>query len=183
VDVKTPPVRAMTPADIAAVAELEAESFADPWPLAFFFEELSLPGREYVVVEDNGRIVGYGGIMLIDRDAHVMTIAVRPERRRQGLGTQVMVALFDAALERGARHLTLEVRASNHGAATLYERFGFAAAGRRPRYYQDEEDAIIMWALDVDRPEARRRLDAMRWDGPGAGPTAPPRLGEGAGRS
>jgi ribosomal-protein-alanine N-acetyltransferase len=121
--------------------------------------------------------------MLIDRDAHVMTIAVRPERRRQGLGTQVMVALFDAALERSARNLTLEVRASNHGAATLYERFGFAAAGRRPRYYQDEEDAIIMWALDVDRPEARRRLDAMRWDGPGAGPTAPPRLGEGAGRS
>jgi ribosomal protein S18 acetylase RimI-like enzyme len=91
----------MTPADIAAVAELEAESFADPWPLAFFFEELSLPGREYVVVEDSGRIVGYGGIMLIDRDAHVMTIAVRPERRRQGLGTRVMVALFDAALERG----------------------------------------------------------------------------------
>jgi ribosomal-protein-alanine N-acetyltransferase len=152
----------MTPADVAAVAELEAESFVDPWPLAFFFEELVLPGREYVVVEDVGRIVGYGGIMVVDGDAHVMTIAVRPERRRQGLGTRVMAALFDAALERGARHLTLEVRVSNHGAATLYERFGFVAEGRRPRYYQDEEDAIIMWARDVDAPEARRRLEALR---------------------
>ena len=144
--VMSPVVRPMTPADVAAVAELEAESFSDPWPLAFFFEELDLPGREYVVVEDGGRVVGYGGIMVVDVDAHVMTIAVRPERRREGLGTRVMVALFDAALERGARNLTLEVRASNHGAATLYERFGFAATNQQLRYYQDNEDAIIICA-------------------------------------
>jgi ribosomal-protein-alanine N-acetyltransferase len=157
-----PQVRAMTPADVAAVADLEIESFADPWPPAVFFEELALPGRAYVVAEDGAHVVAYGGIMLVEEDAHVMTIAVHPTRRREGLGTGVMLALFDAALEGGARHLTLEVRESNHAAAALYERFGFAAVGRRPRYYQDDEDAIIMWAVDADKFESRRRLDMIR---------------------
>jgi ribosomal-protein-alanine N-acetyltransferase len=160
--VMTPLVRPMTPADVAAVADLETEAFADPWPPAVFFEELALPGRAYVVAEDGGPVVAYGGIMLIDEDAHVMTIAVHPTRRREGLGTRVMLALFDSALERGARHLTLEVRESNHAATKLYERFGFSAVGRRPRYYQDDEDAIIMWVVDADRFESRRRLDLIR---------------------
>lgn len=160
--VRAPAVRPMTPADVAAVADLEVEAFADPWPPAVFFEELILPGRDYVVVEDGGRMAAYGGIMLVDEDAHIMTIAVDPARRREGFGTRVMLALCDAALDRGARHLTLEVRESNLAAAGLYERFGFTAVGRRPRYYQDDEDAIIMWAVDTDRPAYRRRLDLIR---------------------
>jgi len=107
-------------------------------------------------------MVAYGGIMLVDEDAHVMTIAVDPARRREGFGTRVMLALCDAALDRGAQHLTLEVRESNLAAAGLYERFGFIAVGRRPRYYQDDEDAIIMWAVDADGPAYRRRLDLLR---------------------
>lgn len=160
--VTLPLVRAMTPADVAAVADLEVESFTDPWPPAVFFEELALPGRAYVVAEDGGHVVAYGGIMLVEEDAHVMTIAVHPSRRREGLGTSVLLALFDAALDAGARHLTLEVRESNHAAAALYQRFGFTAVGRRPRYYQDDEDAIIMWVVDADRFESRRRLDMIR---------------------
>lgn len=160
--VRTPSVRPMTPADVAAVADLEVEAFVDPWPPAVFFEELALPARGYFVVEDGGKMVAYGGLMLIDEDAHIMTIAVTPSRRREGLGTRVMLALCDAALERGARHLTLEVRETNDAATALYERFGFASVGRRPRYYQDKEDAIIMWAVDVDGPEYRSRLDRIR---------------------
>lgn len=153
--VRTPLVRPMTPADVAAVAELEAVAFSDPWPPAFFFEELSAPGRDYVVVEEGGRIVAYGGTMVVDGAAHVMTIAVRPEARRRGLGTTVMAALFDVAIDRGAEHLTLEVRPSNTAAIDLYRRFGFVAAGTRPRYYPDGEDAMVMWAHDVASPEAR----------------------------
>lgn len=160
--VTAPAVRPMTPADVAAVADLEVEAFVDPWPPAVFFEELALPEREYLVVEDGGKIVAYGGLMVVDEDAHIMTIAVTPRRLREGFGTRVMLALCDAALERGARHLTLEVRETNSAAAALYERFGFTSVGRRPRYYQDKEDAIIMWAVDVDAPEYRSRLDRIR---------------------
>jgi ribosomal-protein-alanine N-acetyltransferase len=56
-----------------------------------------------------------------------------------------MDALIDA-LPGPHEQLTLEVRRSNHAARALYEKFGFKAAGMRPRYYQDNgEDAVIMW--------------------------------------
>ena len=159
--VRTPVVRAMTTADIAAVAELEVVAFRDPWPPSFFFEELAAPARDYVVVEEVGGIVAYGGSMVIDGDAHIMTIAVRAEARRRRLGTRVLAALIEAAIERGAEHLTLEVRPSNAAAIALYRQFGFVAAGSRPGYYQDGEDAIVMWAHDVASPEARTARAAL----------------------
>jgi len=72
-------VREMTTADVAAVAELEAKAFDDPWSPAAFFEELAAPGRYYSVVEEDGYVAGYGGVMHVEDDAHVMTIAVDPE--------------------------------------------------------------------------------------------------------
>lgn len=156
-----PVVRPMTTADVAAVAELEITAFSDPWPPSFFFEELSAPGRDYVVLEEDGKIVAYGGAMVVDGDAHVMTIAVRPEARRRRLGSRILAALFDATIERGAEHLTLEVRSSNVAAIDLYRRFGFVAAGLRPRYYADGEDAVVMWAYEAGGDEARQRRAGM----------------------
>ncbi len=105
--------------------------------------------------------MGYGGIMVIDGDAHVMNLAVAPRRRRQGLASRLLLALIDEALGLGASHLTLELRASNEPARLLYERFGFTPVGVRPRYYGDE-DALVMWALDADAPAFRDRLDRLR---------------------
>jgi ribosomal-protein-alanine N-acetyltransferase len=154
-------VREMTTADVAAVADLEARAFDDPWSPSAFFEELSLPGRHYAVVEDAGKVLAYGGVMHVEGDVHVMTIAVDPTYTNRRIGTRLMLALVEGALERGARNLTLEVRMSNEPARALYRRFGFAAAGVRPRYYADE-DALVMWAMGVDGPDYRRRLDRIR---------------------
>lgn len=159
--VTTPLVRRMTAADVAGVTELEAASFPDPWPAATFFEELAQPNRFYLVIEHGGRIAGYGGIMLIEEDAHVMTLAVAPQSRRRRLGTGLMLGLVEASLERGAQGLTLEVRSSNTAARSLYERFGFVAVGTRPGYYRDE-DAVIMWVVDAAGTEYQARLEAIR---------------------
>ena len=67
-----------------------------------------------------------------------------------------MLALVDAATAAGARHLTLEVRVSNEGARRLYQRFGFAPVGVRKDYYRDE-DALVMWATDIDNRRIRRQ--------------------------
>jgi len=154
-------IREMTTADVAAVAELEARAFDDPWSPAAFFEELALPGHHYSVVEENGRVVAYGGVMHIEDDAHIMTIAVDPPYAKRRVGTRLMLALVENAIEHGARNLTLEVRVSNDPALAIYRRFGFAAAGVRPHYYTDE-DALVMWAMDVGGPGYRRRLDRIR---------------------
>ncbi len=154
-------IRSMSRSDVPAVATLEREIYPEPWSARIFFDELAQSNRTYIVVTNEGEIHGYGGVMLIEDDAHITTIAVVPGYRRKRLGTRIMLALVEEALAVGARHLTLEVRATNTDAQTLYERFGFAPVGKRKGYYAGE-DAIVMWALDVDADEYRLRLEEIR---------------------
>ena len=95
-------------------------------------------------------IVGFAGQMFIDDESHVNNIAVDPAWQGRGLGAVLMLDLVRTALGRGARHLTLEVRVGNDPALALYRRFGMAPVGVRPNYYPDREDALIMWARDID---------------------------------
>ncbi len=154
-------IRPMTREDIPAVAVIEQDVYPQPWPPRVFFDELARIDRVYVVAEDADGIAGYAGLLLVEGDAHVTTLAVSPQARRASLGTRLMLALVDAALERNASHLTLEVRVSNAGAQRLYERFGFAPVGLRKDYYRDE-DALVMWATDIDTSEYTERLAAIR---------------------
>lgn len=108
-------------------------------------------------------VVGYGGVWLMVDEAHVTSVAVRPEFRGRGLGQLLMLALFDLALKREARWLTLEVRISNTGARELYKKLGFREAGIRPRYYTDNnEDAVIMWSEELRSAAFRERYAAVR---------------------
>lgn len=154
--------RTMGIGDLEAVLALEVASFAEPWPEEMFVDELSRDTRRYLVLEDDdGRIVGYGGLLLAADDAHVMTLAIDPGSRRRGFGGRLLLAMVDTAMAAGARHLTLEVRESNRAARELYAAFGFEEVGLRPRYYRSE-DAVVMWAVDVDKPPFQRRLANLR---------------------
>jgi ribosomal-protein-alanine N-acetyltransferase len=153
--------RSMELSDVATLAVLEAGIYDTPWSQGVFVEELSQSNRIYLVAENgSGGIVGYGGLLLVDEDAHITTLAVIPEARGNGLGTRLMLALTDAAVTAGAAHLTLEVRLSNAPAQRLYRRFGFAPVGLRKNYYRDE-DALVMWAIDIDTEEYRDRLQQI----------------------
>jgi ribosomal-protein-alanine N-acetyltransferase len=90
-------------------------------------------------------ILGYGGFWLMAGEAHISTIAVRPEWRRRGIGELLLVAMLERAVELGGDVATLEVRVSNVAAQALYQKYGFAKVGLRPHYYRDRgEDALIM---------------------------------------
>jgi ribosomal-protein-alanine N-acetyltransferase len=153
----------MSRSDVPTVATLERDIYPQPWSARVFFDELGHANRSYVVATESDEVVGYGGLMLVESDAHITTLSVAPGRRRRKLGTRILLSLVERAVGRGARHLTLEVRASNTDAQVLYERFGFSPVGKRKGYYQGE-DAIVMWALDVDADEYGSRLDAIRSD-------------------
>ena len=155
-------IRKMSRGDIPSVAALEAEVYTQPWSPRVFFDELAMDNREYVVLTngDSG-IVGYGGLLVVDQDAHITTLAVAPEARGRQLGKRLMLALVDEALRVGARHLTLEVRLSNSSAQGLYELFGFDPVGKRKNYYKDE-DALVMWATDIDATDYAARLALIR---------------------
>ncbi|MGB5186268.1 MAG: ribosomal protein S18-alanine N-acetyltransferase [Acidimicrobiia bacterium] len=156
-------IRAMSRSDVPTVATLERDIYPQPWSARVFFDELGHANRSYVVAAEGDEILGYGGFMLVESDAHITTLGVAPGRRRRKLGTRILLALVECAVGRGARHLTLEVRATNTDAQLLYERFGFSPIGKRKGYYQGE-DAIVMWALDVDAEEYGTRLDEIRSD-------------------
>lgn len=139
-------LRDMTAADVDAVCALERELFpVDYWPRHMFVDELSRPQtRRYIVVELDGRIVGYAGLMCVQPIADVQTIAVVPECEGKGLGSAMLTELIAEAGRRGAADVLLEVRADNPRAQQLYLRFGFEQIHIRPRYYRDGTDAQIM---------------------------------------
>jgi [ribosomal protein S18]-alanine N-acetyltransferase len=157
-------VDAMAAADLARVREIEAQSFAVPWPKDAYRTELEENKVAcYLVARDGDAVVGFAGMWVIFDEAHVTTIAVDRQWRGQHVGERLMLALIDRALERGARWMTLEVRPSNEVAIGLYRKFGFRDVALRKRYYSDNgEDASVMWSGDLRAPDARVRLDAVR---------------------
>jgi len=155
--------RPMAYADIPALLPIEALCFGDHWTVQSFQDELDQACSTYIVLELDGVIVGYAGFWLILEEAHVTTVAVHPDQQGQGLGEQLLIGLIDAALERGARWMTLEVRVSNTGAQALYKKYGFESLGRRRGYYQnDGEDALVMWTEHMGSPEYQERLALLR---------------------
>jgi ribosomal-protein-alanine N-acetyltransferase len=146
--------------DLRHVMAIEQVVFPEPWSLAVFTSELALrEGRAYRVAREGRRVAGYFGLMLVDEEAHVTTVAVAPEHQRRGVGTAMMMEAVRTALDAGCRHLSLEVAAGNERAQALYRRFGFAPVGVRKGYYQRTgEDAFVMWAYDVGSPAYAERL-------------------------
>jgi ribosomal-protein-alanine N-acetyltransferase len=140
-----PSIRRLTYADLPQVIAVERRAFPTPWSLAMFVLELSKPSGVCLAAEGENGIVGYCICSRYDTVWHIMNVAIAPERRREGIATHLLEALFERVGE-GEPRFTLEVRTSNAGAIALYERHGFRAAGLRRRYYQDNgEDAVIMW--------------------------------------
>ena len=130
--------------DLPTVMEIDRQCLPRPWSEAVWREELSSPFGLYLVLEEDGVVSGHIGVKHVADEAHVMTLAVRPERRRRGFAR----ALFEAAfVSVGARHVYLEVRPSNVAARALYDSLGFVQSGVRPGYYGDE-DALLL-TLDV----------------------------------
>lgn len=154
------------------VMAIEAVSYPRFWSHTVFESELSqvrTGSRHYIVARrptDGGRrrspIVGYAGLWFVDDGAHVTNVAVEPGQQRTGVASALMLALADETVSRGAPAWTLEVRSSSLGAQELYRRFGFAPAGVRKRYYENSEDAIVMWCSDIQTTEYQARLDSIR---------------------
>jgi ribosomal-protein-alanine N-acetyltransferase len=154
-------IRQLGYGDLPQVLAIERRAFATPWSPAMFVLELSKSTSVTVgaFLPDRRKARSLAGYLIAARYAdvwHLMNVAIDPPLRRRGLASALLEALV--ARVGASEPITLEVRPSNTGAIALYERFGFRAAGTRPRYYRDTgEDALIMWrvaeaALTGDAP-------------------------------
>ena len=126
----------------------------------------SLPGKLFFQTVGGRRtemsaeyVAGLVGLWFVMDEAHVVIIGNRPADRRKGIGELLLIAAMEAAIRRGARLVTLEVRSSNKAARALYYKYGFREVGVRKRYYADNnEDAVIMTTPPVQGEEYRQHL-------------------------
>jgi len=160
-------LRRMAPGDIAAVAELERAAFSAGWsPNALEKELTGNKLSRYIVLEHDQEggpgIAGFAGMWLIVDEAHVVTVAVAPELRRQGFGRVLVHGLVDLARRSGMEAATLECRVSNEAARALYRRYGFHEVGMRKKYYADNhEDAVIMTTEELESLAYRERFGRL----------------------
>ncbi|MCH8346104.1 MAG: ribosomal protein S18-alanine N-acetyltransferase [Chloroflexi bacterium] len=122
-----------------------------------------LDGDETPPEERNELIVGFVGVWLLIEEAHIVTLAVRDDCRRRGVGELLLITIIETARLAGQEVVTLECRASNAVALRLYEKYGFQRVGIRSRYYSDDhEDAYILSVSDVGTVSYERRFERLR---------------------
>lgn len=148
---------------LRGVMAIERRVYTRPWSPGLFAAEMAdSANRCYLVARLGGEVVGYGGVIVYDGEAHVTNVAVAPEHQRRGIAARVLHDLIEGAIALGAETVALEVRVTNWAAQRLYGRFGFRPVGIRKGYYQDvREDALIMWVDDVRGDDYRARLRAV----------------------
>lgn len=131
--------------DAPMLALLEKECFSCPWSEESFYECLDNERFYFVGLFEENELVGYGSLLTVFDEGDVANIAVRSDKRGQGLGRSVLTALEGEAKNRGVVYLHLEVRESNAPARHLYESFGFTIDGIRKNYYtKPQENAVLM---------------------------------------
>ena len=135
----------MDQSHVAAIAELEKICFNDPWSVNSISSELNNRLSLWIVAMDSGKLAGYVGSQSVLGWADMMNLAVDPDYRKQGIGRRLVEELICRLKEDEVTCLTLEVRASNDPAISLYKSMGFTEVGRRPGYYHNpKEDALIL---------------------------------------
>ena len=139
-------VCAMAADHIPQLAQLEQLCFSEPWSEEGLAAELDNPNAFFRVAESaDGTILGYVGMHCVAGECYIDNVAVFPQARRMGAASALLQDMIGWAKQNNCAFITLEVRPSNSGAIALYEKFGFAEAGRRKRFYRDpDEDGLIL---------------------------------------
>jgi len=147
-------IRKVESKDLFEVMAINRKSFVLPYSSSVFREFFREHRYAFLVVECGGRVVGYAMSRIlrklnlrgfgVKKIGHIMSIAVHPDFRRRGIGTQLLQKTIETLSENDASELRLEVRVSNRLAIDMYHRAGFRDERILPSYYSDGEDAILM---------------------------------------
>jgi [ribosomal protein S18]-alanine N-acetyltransferase len=132
-------------ADLNAILAIQAQHPGLPaWTRLQFDSEMGIPGRAVLVVEDEGGVAGYACLTFVPPEAQLHMIAVAKEKGRRGVGKSLLDHVRAVAAAEKCGKIALEVSAANAVARAFYEREGFVVVGRRAKFYNDGQDAILM---------------------------------------
>jgi len=164
--------------DLADAVVLDLQIFNGWWSLQGYQQELdrgssTLLGLRLRSENSNSAInnnqtvtpyplIGISCLWRVLDEAHITMLGIHPQYQGQGLGQALLLSLMTLARLEQANRATLEVRIANHRAVALYQKFGFKTAGRRPHYYEDGEDALILWQSHLQTPQFQLSLEAWQ---------------------
>lgn len=137
-------IRPMATTDLEQVVAVERLCHAHPWSAELFQRELENPVSNVDLLFWGERLGGFLCSWIIAGELEILNVATAPECRRRGVAAALMQHVFDRARAHGVTSAFLEVRLANSGAIALYRKFGFTVVARRPGYYADGEDALLM---------------------------------------
>ena len=145
-------IKPMQKEEIEEVLKIEEQAYGEHhWSKDSFYGELSNNlAHYYSAFDEENNLIGYAGSWQVLDEAHITTLAVKPELRRKKIGESLLYRIIEDCYKNEIKYITLEVRMSNSSAISLYEKYGFKSLGERKGYYQNNnEDALIMWTENI----------------------------------
>lgn len=137
-------IQPMTQQDLKQIEQILTTDFDAFWTPSIFEKELNNPNSSYFVAKQKNQIVGFGGIWKAVDDIHITNLVTKKNMRNLGIAKQILDKLIQTAKQTKLASLTLEVNENNLPAIDLYEKFGFQKLGIRKKYYNNQDNAIIM---------------------------------------
>lgn len=130
--------------DLENIKSCLLTDFDDFWSYNILKQELENGKSKYFVAKQENEIVGFAGIMLIIDEVNIMNIVVKKDKRNLGVGSLLLEEIVKYSKIHNATSITLEVNEKNIPAIKLYEKYGFKQVGIRKKYYNNEDNAILM---------------------------------------
>ena len=143
-------VRSMKREDGREVAKLEKQIFSDAWSEKSILDTLEQSQAFILVAESEGNIVGYCIVYHALDEAEIARIAVNENRRKQGVGQELLRATCRVCMQQGICRLLLDVRESNENARNFYSKFGFAEDGIRKNFYQNPQEHAVLMSMPIN---------------------------------
>ncbi len=137
-------IEKMSLLDFETIKDSLQSEFDDFWTQSILKSELENENSKYIVAKENQNIVGFAGIIILPDDVEITNIVTKKSERKKGIGNLLLDKLIIMARETGKDNISLEVNEKNIIAINLYKKFGFETVGRRKKYYNQKDDAIIM---------------------------------------
>lgn len=130
--------------DFYQIEKILDKDFDSFWSASIFKSELESKNSKYFVAKEDNNIVGFAGIWYSPVDVEITNIVTKKTERKKGIGSLLLEKLLEEAEKSKRESISLEVNENNLIAQRLYEKYGFEVIGKRKKYYNGKDDAIIM---------------------------------------
>lgn len=137
-------IKKMTNEHLNQIKNILEEQFDEFWNANVLASELENPLSDYIVALEDGEVVGYAGLWQPIDEGHVTNIVTKKDKRGNHIGTKMLEEIINIAKNKKLKCVTLEVNEHNQTAIKLYQKYNFVEVGKRTKYYNNQDDAIIM---------------------------------------